>query len=233
MSRVLAIMIMLIAIAALVLIALMLDYGISTKTLRLLLIALLPKIERIYAPPTCPYYNGYWFTNNYDIAMILRTGNNSIIVDKKSIIYISMDYSSKYVYTFIVNKPKGVLIFTLFPGIPSPIIMPNASGTIKIVISNSTLYLTINSGKTIKLVPYPPYNLSSNYVNMRIDSLACVASRSVYGNYIYVYVIFMIQPAGWRPTLNIYLMSNCTFYGLSNCNYRSETVYIYFRKSDG
>ncbi|GAB6946894.1 hypothetical protein JCM16161A_10240 [Vulcanisaeta sp. JCM 16161] len=165
--------------------------------------------------------------------MILRTGNNSIIVDKESIIYISMDYSSKYVYTFIVNKPKGVLIFTLFPGIPSLIIMPNASGTIKIVISNSTLYLTINSSKTIKLVPYPPYNLSSNYVNMRIDSLACVASRSVYGNYIYVYVIFMIQPAGWRPTLNIYLMSNCTFYGLSNCNYRSETVYIYFRKSDG
>lgn len=69
MSKVLAIMIMLIAIAALVLIALMLDYGISTKTLRLLLIALLPKkIERIYAPPACPYYNGYWFINNYDIA---------------------------------------------------------------------------------------------------------------------------------------------------------------------
>ncbi|MGC8607634.1 MAG: hypothetical protein ACP5L5_08760 [Vulcanisaeta sp.] len=229
MNRTLVIMIMLVAILTVILIMLTLIYGIPVKTLKLLFIALLPEIERIYTPTTCPYYNGYWFTNNYNIAMILRLGNNSITVGKNSIIYIGVDYSSKDTYIFIINKPRGILIFTYFPGIPSPIIMPNASGTIKIMITNSTLYLTVNSSKPLKLNSYPPYP-SSNNANIHIDSLACVPAHNVYDGYVYVYVFFIEQPLGWSPTLGIYLMSNCTLYELSNCNYHSETVYIYFSR---
>ncbi len=225
------IIIMSVAILAVMLVMFMLIYGIPVKTLKLLFMALLPEIERMYAPTACPYYNGYWFTNNYNIAMILRSGNNSITVGKNSITYIGIDYSSKDTYIFIINKPRGVLIFTYFPGIPSPIVMPNASGTMKIMIVNSTLYLAVNSSKPLKLnPPYPPYSLG-NYVNMHIDSLACVPAHNVYDGYVYVYVFFIEQTLGWNPTLGIYLMSNCTLYDLSNCNYHSETVYIYFRES--
>ncbi|WP_243679825.1 hypothetical protein [Vulcanisaeta souniana] len=157
-----------VAILTVILVMLTLIYGIPAKALKLLFIALLPEIELTYTPTTCPYYNGYWFTNNYNIAMILRPGNNSVNVGKNSIIYIGIDYSSKDTYTFIINKPRGILIFTYFPGIFSPIIMPNASGTIKIKITNSTLYLAVNSSKPLKLTySYPPYSLG-NYVNMHI-----------------------------------------------------------------
>ncbi|WP_148678280.1 hypothetical protein [Vulcanisaeta distributa] len=74
------------AILTVILVMLTLIYGIPAKTLKLLFIALLPEIERTYIPSTCPYYDGYWFTNNYNIATILRLGSNSIIVGKNSII---------------------------------------------------------------------------------------------------------------------------------------------------
>ncbi|ADN50809.1 hypothetical protein [Vulcanisaeta distributa] len=113
----------------------------------------------------------------------------------------------------------------------SPIIMPNVSGTIKIMIINSTLYLAVNSSKPLKLTySYLPYSLG-NYVNMCIDSLACIPAHNVYDGYVYVYVFFIERTLNQNPTLGIYLMSNCILYDLSNCNYHSKTVYIYFNRN--
>ena len=115
MNRALPIVVALVTVLAIVLLTLALIHGIyitgpgkgtsSTST----------KYECTYG----------FMANKYNEVFMLHQGNNSITVDRKSIVYINMLYYSNITYTFIIHKPRGVFILMLFlGGTCAPVIMP-------------------------------------------------------------------------------------------------------------
>ncbi|WP_243677963.1 hypothetical protein [Vulcanisaeta distributa] len=225
-----------VAVLAVILVILMLIYGIPTKTLQLLdLIRIQAEAQQVpqSSMPLCSNGSNSWFANEFNVDMTLRQGNNSITINKGgSIVYMEIPYYSNIKYTFIIHKPKNVFILMFLLGETcSPVIMPNAGGVIEIELRDLTWYIMVNSSGFAEIV-YPSCFLQTKTINIRVDSMGCIPVYNLYDDYIYVFVYPPVaQPPGWKPTLNIYLMSNCTFYDLSNCNYLSETVYIYFRES--
>ena len=108
----------------------------------------------------------------------------------------------------------------------------NASGVFEVRLRAATWYISVNHSKPIVVGPscVPLVNTTI----MPVDSMACISVYNLYDNYVYIFTYPPVaQPPGWKPTLSMYLMSNCTLYDLRQCNYRSEIVYIYFNESSG